>query len=296
MGGPRAGTREGLSVTLLTRPSAYLHYNAGAFLSDGEACLVDPGITPDEIAGLAGEIGDARLRYVVLTHADWDHVLGPEHLPATPIVAHSSYADGLDREGIRAALAGLEAHAGIKREAAFEPPLPDMTFDDETTLELGELELRLTHAPGHSRSMLTVYEATSAMLWAADVLSDIEIPSVIDDLASYERTLDEIATLDVRHLVPGHGAPTADRAGIRRRLDEDRAYLAALRQAVTASVTAGGSLEETVAAASSVSLRRADGDEELHRLNVEKAYADLGGDADPLEVGYARAWKEMTGR
>ena len=61
-------------------------------------------------------------------------------------------------------------------------------------------------------------------------------------------------------------------------------------------MTAGGSLEETVAAASSVSLRRADGDEELHRLNVEKAYADLGGDADPLEVGYARAWKEMTGR
>ena len=89
-----------------------MHYNAGAFLSDGEACLVDPEITPDEIAGLAGEIGDARLRYVVLTHADWDHVLGPEHLPATPIVAHSSYADGLDREGIRAPLAGLERMQG----------------------------------------------------------------------------------------------------------------------------------------------------------------------------------------
>jgi glyoxylase-like metal-dependent hydrolase (beta-lactamase superfamily II) len=63
-------------VALLTRPSAYLHYNAGAFFSGGEACLVDPGITPDEIAGLAAEVGDARLRFVVLTHADWDHVLG----------------------------------------------------------------------------------------------------------------------------------------------------------------------------------------------------------------------------
>jgi hypothetical protein len=27
---------------------------------------------------------------------------------------------------------------------------------------------------------------------------------------------------------------------------------------------------------------------------VEKVYADLGGDADPEEVGYARAWKEQT--
>jgi glyoxylase-like metal-dependent hydrolase (beta-lactamase superfamily II) len=283
-------------VALLTRPSAYLHYNAGAFVSGGEACLVDPGITPDEIAGLAAEVGGARLRFVVLTHADWDHVLGPEHLPATPIVAHSSYAAGLDRDGIRAALAGLEANAGITRETAFEPPLPDVTFDDETTLELGELELLLTHGPGHSRSMLTVYEAASATLWAADVLSDVELPSVIDDLESYERTLERIASLQLRHLVPGHGTPTEDRGEIRRRLDEDRGYLAALRETVAASVAAGRSLEETVDAAAAISLRRADGDDELHRLNAEKAYADLGGDADPLEVGYARAWKALTGR
>jgi hypothetical protein len=31
-----------------------------------------------------------------------------------------------------------------------------------------------------------------------------------------------------------------------------------------------------------------------HRPNVEKVYADLGGDTDPAQVGYARAWKEAT--
>ena len=31
-----------------------------------------------------------------------------------------------------------------------------------------------------------------------------------------------------------------------------------------------------------------------HRLNVEKVYADLGGDANPDEVGFVRAWKEAV--
>jgi hydroxyacylglutathione hydrolase len=281
-------------VSLLVRPSAYLHYNAGAFVSDGEACLVDPGITPDEIGALLEEIGDAQLRYVVLTHADWDHLLGPEHLPRATIVAHEAYEDGLDPKGIRSALARLEEHAGIERNSPFQPPLPDETFARETTIRVGSLELRLAHAPGHSRSMLTIYEVESATLWAADVLSDVEIPSIIDDLGSYEDTLARMAELEIRMLVPGHGTATGDRSEIRQRLDEDRRYLADLREAISGAISGGASLEEAVARAASISLRRSDGDDELHRLNAEKAYADLGGDADPAEVGYARAWQEAT--
>jgi glyoxylase-like metal-dependent hydrolase (beta-lactamase superfamily II) len=283
-------------VRLVVRPSRYLHYNAGAFVSAGEACLVDPGITAEEVAALVDEIGTAELRYVALTHADWDHVLGLEHLPPTPIVAHARFADGIDREGIRAELARLEQHAGITRDTPFEPPVPDETFTDETTLALGDVTLRLEHAPGHSANMLTIYEHASETLWAADVLSDVEIPSVIDDLESYERTLSRIAELDIRTLVPGHGSATDDRSEIARRLDEDRAYLAALRETVALAVDRGATLEEAVAAAATIPLRRSDGDHELHRLNAEKVYADLGGDADPSEVGFARAWKEATGR
>jgi glyoxylase-like metal-dependent hydrolase (beta-lactamase superfamily II) len=283
-------------VRLVVRPSRYLHYNAGAFVSGGEACLVDPGITAEEVAALVEEVGAAELRYVVLTHADWDHVLGPEHLPSTTIVAHASFTDGVDAEGIRAALAQLETHAGIERGTPFEPPVPDVVFTDDRTLTLGDVELRLEHAPGHSANMLTIYEHASETLWAADVLSDVEIPSVIDDLESYERTLSRIAELDIRMLVPGHGNATDDRSDIARRLDEDRAYLAALREAVALAVDGGASLEEAVAAAEAIPLRRSDGDHELHRLNAEKVYAGLGGDVDPSDVGFARAWKEATGR
>jgi len=270
-----------------------MHYNAGAFVSAGEACLVDPGIAPDEIAALVRELGDAELRYIVLTHADWDHVLGPEHLPQATIVAHASYAADLDPDGIRVALGQLEEQARVTREHRFEPPLPDETFEDEMTLPVGDLELQLTHAPGHSASMLTVYEPESATLWAADVLSDVEIPSVVD-VDGYERTLARLAELEIRTLVVGHGTPTDDEREIRRRLAEDRAYLADLRASVTEAVAAGRSLDDTVASCGRIALRRSEEDDGLHRLNVEKVYADRGGNADPEQVGYARAWKEMT--
>jgi len=271
-----------------------MHYNAGAFVSEGAACLVDPGILAEEIEALHAELGGAEIRFIVLTHADWDHVLGPEHLPRATIVTHSAYEDGLDPEGIRVALARLESDAGVTRAQPFEPPLPDETFDTQTVLRLGHVELRLEHAPGHSANMLTIYEPESSTLWASDVLSDVELPSVIDDLGMHQRTLDRLSELEIRTLVPGHGSPTDDPTRIRRRLDEDRTYLAELRRSVEEAVAAGMTIDETVTASSDVSLRRSEGDEAIHRLNVEKTYADLGGDADAEQVGYARAWKEMA--
>jgi glyoxylase-like metal-dependent hydrolase (beta-lactamase superfamily II) len=255
---------------------------------------VDPGILREETVALVGELGGAEVRSIVLTHADWDHILGPEHLAPAPIVAHKAYAGDLDPEGARAVLARLEEHAGVARERPFDPPLPDTTFGGRLTLLLGELELVLEHAPGHTTSMLTIYEPQEQTLWAADLLSDVEIPSIIDDLARYESTLSRIASLALSTVVPGHGNPSSEHVEIEKRLDEDRRYLDELRTSVEAAVSAGASLEETSAHCEAISLRRSPDDDATHRLNVEKVYADLGGDANPEEVGYVRAWKEAT--
>jgi glyoxylase-like metal-dependent hydrolase (beta-lactamase superfamily II) len=282
-------------VTLVVQQSRYLHYNAGAFVSEGEACLVDPGILKEETEALLAAAPGASLRSIVLTHADWDHVLGPEQLPPAPIVAHALYAEDLDPDGTRLMLAKLEAHAHVTRTRPFDPPLPTTTFEDVLELRVGALELRLEHTPGHARSMLTIYHQETATLWTADVLSDVELPSVSDDLAGYERTLGRISELELATIVPGHGNRTDDPAEIRRRLDEDLEYLGRLRADVSSAVAAGQSLAETVSDCTRIPYRRSDDDAETHRLNVEKVYADLGGDADPDEVGYRRAWKQETG-
>ena len=143
-------------MSLVVRQSRFLHYNAGAFVSNGETCLVAPGILAEEIKALRHDVGAVALVFVVLTHADWDHVLGPESLPQATTVAHESYARDLDPDGIRAVLARFEEQAGVRRDAPFDPPLPALTFAKSTELEVGDLELHLDHAPGHAASMLTI--------------------------------------------------------------------------------------------------------------------------------------------
>jgi hypothetical protein len=140
--------------------------------------------------------------------------------------------------------------------------------------------------PGHASDQLAVYQPEHASLWASDILSDLEIPFISHSLAAYERTLARLAELEIRTLVPGHGAPCGA-AGASARVETDRDYLAELRQRVTAGLQAGLPLAETVAACAGMNYCRKADNEPYHRLNVESVYVELGGAAGPARVGWA---------
>ncbi len=78
-----------LTPHLSVLPCHDMYYNAGVFISAGEACLIDPGLVPDEMDGLEAKIKSegALLKAMILTHAHWDHVLGPERFPNCPTIA-----------------------------------------------------------------------------------------------------------------------------------------------------------------------------------------------------------------
>jgi hypothetical protein len=102
-------------------------------------------------------------------------------------------------------------------------------------------------------------------------------------------TLAHLATLNLRVLVPGHGAPTTDADEIQRRLAADRAYLAELHERVTGAVAAGQTLAETVDACGEMPLPCSCEDPTPHTWNVESAYAELGGQVEG-PVGWEREW------
>jgi glyoxylase-like metal-dependent hydrolase (beta-lactamase superfamily II) len=279
--------------------SRSLHLNSGIFIGGGQGCLVDPGLLPDEIERIARFVREqgAALQTIILTHSDWDHILGPERLPGARVLAHADYLDALRRDdgGVGRMVARWEAHHGVVRERPFAMPRPDVTFERSTTQGVGELILRLAHAPGHAADQLVIYHDDSGTLWAGDMLSDLEIPFIIDSLAAYQRSLAYLAGLDIRALVPGHGRPTTDQAQIRARLSEDQAYLAEVRTRVEQALREGQPLEVVVAGCAGMRYRNREENEQPHRLNVETAYVELGGAVDADTVGYRRAWKEATG-
>jgi glyoxylase-like metal-dependent hydrolase (beta-lactamase superfamily II) len=204
-------------------------------LRGGSECFaIDSPVLPDELDALPAILAQAgwQLSGLLCTHADWDHLLGRLAFPET-------------------ALGCSETSAARLRGAPGEAQRELREFDDEHylqrprplalgqlqalpvpgRLELGDQELELLPADGHTEDGMAVWLPGAATLVCGDYLSPVEIPSLQGrgDRAGYLATLARLAPYVERAdwVVPGHGAPL-ERDGARTILEQDVAYLQAL--------------------------------------------------------------------
>lgn len=267
--------------------------NGGILLHGGDAYLLDPGITPAELDAVAVflEAHGATVRGILLTHAHWDHLMGPSRFPRAWVMAHAGYGAVISahRDALVRQVAAWRSAEGLEGQDAFVPPVPDVTFDDRIRIHLGDIELSLMTAPGHAPDVLALYEPSAGLLWAGDMLSDLEVPMVMDTFGHYLRSLELLSHLDVRILVPGHGTYSDDSAEIHRRFERDRAYLDAVKGCAAQAVAGGASLEDTLALCGGIGFAQPDGYPNAHRWNIEQAYVEMGGIAMGV-VGWEQDW------
>jgi len=266
-------------------------YHAGVILDAGEACLIDPGLLPSEIDAIADFVSsrDAVPTTIVLTHCHWDHVLGPERFRDVRVLAHAEYLREVDgRQGRRTCrqVSQWETGRDIARETPFRLPRADATFDDEFVVHIGGQGWTLMHAPGHASDHIVLYEPSEGVLWSGDILSDLEIPYVCQSLVAYRRTLERLAKLEIRLLVPAHGNATAIRSEIRERLGADAAYLDELQDRIGRAVREGRSMEDTVSRCESMVHRHPAENDRAHRLNAETVYVESGGEPPRRACGW----------
>jgi hydroxyacylglutathione hydrolase len=278
--------------SLAVFPSRSLSYNAGVFMHGREALLVDPGLFPDEIDRIKAHIygHGASPTHLVVTHSHWDHLLGPEYFPGVPVVQQQEGAAVFAEHHARIEhqVTEWERQSGVRRDMPFLMPEPDQTFTDRLELQVGDKTIELLHAPGHAPEQMVVYDRDERTLWAADMLSDIEIPFVMQSLKAYRRTLDRLAQLEVTTLVPGHGRPASGQTEARARLDTDRAYLAELHSRVEAAIVAGRDAADAISSCADMTYANREQNEDAHRLNVETAFVELGGPSEPGHAGWNR--------
>ncbi|MBN1486824.1 MAG: MBL fold metallo-hydrolase [Anaerolineae bacterium] len=281
---------------LWIQQSQLYHTNSGILISGAEACLIDPGITPDEIESIAHFVREQGLtvKTLILTHAHWDHILGVDAFPGALVIAHAEYPRVVKTHGehLSRQVSQWAEKAGIGGLSYFTPPKATITFTHTLNQIINDLTLRLINAPGHAPAQCVVYDAESGMLWAADMLSDLEIPFVSHSLEAYEDTLARLAELEVKALIPGHGNPTTDHNEIKRRFTEDREYLAALRAGVTKALADELTIAEAVEACADIAVHHPEDNAGGHRLNVETVYLELGGEATPGHMGWNKEWTE----
>lgn len=186
--------------------------NTTILASRGSCLIVDPAYFPrelDAIAARAGELG--RAHAVAFTHGHWDHVMGHAAVPHASVWLSATLASAIAAGDPRAAkyledARTFDSRWYVPRPSGHRWPEAPIALADGETRELGELELRVLHIPGHSPDDLALVVGGLELLLVGDYLSPCEIPFV-DDAAAYRSTLVRLldALAGVRHVVPGHG-------------------------------------------------------------------------------------------
>ncbi len=138
------------------------------------AICIDPGDDSESIVA-AIDKHEFDLQAIAITHAHMDHVGGVAALkrlkPEAKIILHQ--AD----EFIYEALPEQPAWIGIPREQwqAFgftydPPPRIDEYWTDGQTYNVGQLEFRVLHCPGHTPGHVVLFEPNEKKVFVGDVL------------------------------------------------------------------------------------------------------------------------------
>jgi glyoxylase-like metal-dependent hydrolase (beta-lactamase superfamily II) len=210
----------------------WLSSNNILFIGKAETALVDSGYlthAPQTLALVRHALGTRRLDRVLNTHLHSDHCGGNATLQAAygcriaiPAAEAAKVRDW-DEDGLSFTATGQQC-ARFGSDDLLRP-------GDE--LVLGDLHWQALAAPGHDPHALLLYCAAEGILISGDALWENGFGVIFPELAGEPgfdeagATLDLIAGLDVRLVIPGHGAPFADAPAALARARSRLAYLAA---------------------------------------------------------------------
>jgi glyoxylase-like metal-dependent hydrolase (beta-lactamase superfamily II) len=226
---------------VLIHQSEFMQTNAVVVQGRTGVLVIDAGVLGDEMACLANDLSDLGEAAVAgfSTHPHWDHLLWHPSLGEAPRHGTARCAatvrERLPDAGAKARVATLMPPHIVDRVPLDLLGLITALPADAEQIPWDGPRVRIiehqAHAPGHASLLIE----ERRVLVAADTLSDILIPLLdlsgtgdpIEDYLAALRLLEDVAD-DVDVVVPGHGSVGgADQ--VRPRIDQDRAYLHALR-------------------------------------------------------------------
>jgi glyoxylase-like metal-dependent hydrolase (beta-lactamase superfamily II)/8-oxo-dGTP pyrophosphatase MutT (NUDIX family) len=180
-----------------THTSAYL-------IGRREVIIVDPGSSnPDELDRLKRAVRSVALqdgglvKAIWLTHHHPDHVggaLAMKQAVGAPICAHPLTAEHLEARGIEV---DQPLHDGQVVVLAGDPPVT----------------IRVIHTPGHARGHLSFYVEETKSVITGDMVaghSTIIIDPPEGDMTDYMESLQKLAALEPKVLLPSHGTMIAN--------------------------------------------------------------------------------------
>jgi quinoprotein relay system zinc metallohydrolase 2 len=226
--GPSVYVHEG-DLALMSAANEGAIANVGLVIGDDGVAVIDTGGSVREARRLLEalhQLTDKPVLYVINTHGHPDHVFGNAAFtsPAIFVGNHNLSRDMAERgsyylNSFRPAMGALLDEVKIV--------LPNVTVDDELRLDLGHRVLLLkAWRASHSDSDLTVFDEKTGILFAGDLVFLRHIPVLDGSIRGWLKTIDELAKIPAKSVVPGHGPPSAPWPAA---LDPERTYLERLQ-------------------------------------------------------------------
>ncbi len=202
------------------------HYSV--FLVTSEGIIVTDPINAEAAKWLKSELAkrfNKPVKYLIYSHDHVDHISGGEVFADTAIVvAH---------ENAKADIIGEQRPTAV----------PDLTFSDQMTIELGGQTVELTYVGrSHSDNMIVMRFPAERVLFAVDfipikavawkTLTDAYIPD-------WREAIKRVEAMDFDTLVPGHGS-----IGVKADAAAFRGYMEALYSAVLQAARDGKTLQQ----------------------------------------------------
>jgi glyoxylase-like metal-dependent hydrolase (beta-lactamase superfamily II) len=282
--------------------------NTGVIIGDDAVMVIDTQATPimarDVIARIRA-VTDKPIKYVALTHYHAVRVLGASAYGAEHIIASQDTYELIVERGEQDWKSEYERFPRLFRGGESVPGLtwPTITFRGEMTLWMGKTEVRfLQLGRGHTKGDTVVWLPKEQVLFSGDLVEYGATPYTGDAyLSDWPATLDRIAALEPKALVPGRGDALTTPESVRAGIDGTRAFVTAMFEAVKQGRAAGKDLnavyKETYAA-----LKPKFGEwvifDHCLPFDVTRAYDEAGGIRDPriwTAERDAEMWRSLEG-
>ena len=200
------------------------------FIVTDEGVIVTDPLNPKAAKLLQSEIRkitDKPVKYVVYSHNHHDHISGG-------II--------FKEEGAK-----FVGHENVLKELADHPspvtPLPDITYKDHYTVELGDRKLELKYfGANHGESLVVMRLPKENALFIVDIVTPRRVAfRMMPDFWPDEwiRSLKEIEATDFDYVISGHGPNTEPAIDTANVVKDQRVYIEDLMAAVKGAMDAG---------------------------------------------------------
>ncbi|MFS0781788.1 MBL fold metallo-hydrolase [Bacillus sp. 1P06AnD] len=231
--------------------SALYQTNTIVIQTPDSILIVDPNWLPDEIEEIKQYINTIQTDrdiYMLVTHSDFDHIIGYGAFSNAKVIASKELAERDDKQDILKQIYDFDQQYYCNRPYPYQYPEVDYIVEKEKEqLSIDSyLSLTIYKAAGHTNDAIMAVAEPYGILVAGDYLSDIECPFIYGSSNQYEETLLKIPGILKKHscnlAVPGHGTPAKHLKEILARQENSLLYIHSLKQALQE----GKTTEETL--------------------------------------------------